>query len=88
MHPLNLIIFGREPSPWTTSVLNMLEYSIRGVFNKWGNTVFIIFNDVKHVQWCTIEPFLSISRPNRRVKLMNDSLRQRLKESFSTLTPA
>ncbi len=39
-HPLNLIIFGREPSPWTTSVFNMLEYSIRGVFNKWGNTVY------------------------------------------------
>ncbi len=35
-----MIIFGREPSPWTTSVFNMLEYSIRGVFNKWGNTVY------------------------------------------------
>ncbi len=34
-----MIIFGREPSPWTTSVFNKLEYSIRGVFNKWGNTV-------------------------------------------------
>ncbi len=30
-----------EPSPWTTSVFNMLEYSIRGVFNKWGNTVIV-----------------------------------------------
>ncbi len=34
-----MINFGREPSPWTTSVFDMLEYSIRGVFNKWGNTV-------------------------------------------------
>ncbi len=31
-----MIFLRREPSPWTTSVFNMLEYSIRGVFNKWG----------------------------------------------------
>ncbi len=29
-NPLNLIIFCREPSRWTTSAFNMLEYSIRG----------------------------------------------------------
>ncbi len=40
----NLIILGREPSPWTTSVFNMLEYSIGGVFNKWGEIqgVFLV----------------------------------------------
>ncbi len=43
-----MIIFGTEPSPWTTSVFDMLEYSIRGVFNKWGNPVLVFGYETKH----------------------------------------
>ncbi len=39
MHPLNLIILAGNQVRGRLSVFNILEYSIRGVLIKWGNTV-------------------------------------------------
>ncbi len=63
--PFTFDYFGREPSPWTTSVFNMLEYSIRGVFNEWGNTVCTVL--VTLFKW-VINPYC-LSYPGSRVIL-------------------